>query len=101
MPPKNPLKNINNLVWPEVCIYACQGMDPWGGLHWLRLVRQWPTEVCWEAQLGAQQGIICCLNVIVRNCGKRYYVRGVWNRDDQQVPDYKAGAGLDLTLYQL
>ena len=35
--------------------------------------------------------LLYCLNVIVRNCGKLYYVRGVWNRDDQQVPNYKAG----------
>ena len=39
----------------------------------------------------ARDNLLYCLNVIVRNCGKRYYVRGVWNRDDQQVPDYKAG----------
>ena len=34
---------------------------PLGGLHWLRWVGQRPTEVCWEAQLGGQQGIICCV----------------------------------------
>ena len=39
----------------------------------------------------ARDYLLYCLNVIVRNCGKLYYVRGVWNRDDQQVPDYKAG----------
>ena len=39
----------------------------------------------------ARDYLLYCLNVIVRDCGKRYYVRGVWNRDDQQVPDYKAG----------
>ena len=39
----------------------------------------------------ARDYLLCCLNVIVRNCRKLYYVRGVWNRDDQQVPDYKAG----------
>ena len=39
----------------------------------------------------ARDYLLYCLNVIVRDCGKRYYVRGVWNRDDQQVPYYKAG----------
>ena len=39
----------------------------------------------------ARDYLLYCLNVIVSDWGKRYYVRGVWNRDDQQVPDYKAG----------
>ena len=39
----------------------------------------------------ARDYLLYCLNIIVRNCGKQYYVRGVWNRDDQQVPGYKAG----------
>ena len=41
----------------------------------------------------ARDYLLCCLTVIGRNCRKLYYVRDVWNRDDQQVPDYKAGQG--------
>ena len=46
----------------RVVDWAVKEWTPRGpGLHWLRLVGQRPTEVCWETQLGAQQGIICCI----------------------------------------
>ena len=41
--------------------------------------------------MASKDYLLCCLTVIVRNCRKLYYVRDVWDRNDQQVPDYKAG----------
>ena len=67
-------------------------MDPWGGIIDCACLGKGHGGVLGGAIKGpARDYLLYCLNVIVRDCGKRYYVRGVWNRDDQQVPDYKAG----------
>ena len=68
-------------------------MDPWGRASLTAL--GWATAnrgVLGGAMKGpARDYLLYCLKVIVSGWGKRYYVRGVWNRDDQQVPYYKAG----------
>ena len=70
-------------------------MDPWGGGGASLTALVWATAnggVLGGAIKGpARDYLSYCLNVIVSDWRKRYYVRGAWNRDDQQVPDYKAG----------